>query len=67
VPTMPSPPSPKQNHLLAALPKPEFERLLSHLELVPLPLGEVLYESGDTLNHVYFPATAIVCVPAIRV
>jgi CRP-like cAMP-binding protein len=60
VPTMPSPPSPKQNHLLAALPKPEFERLLSHLELVPLPLGEALYESGDTLNHVYFPATAIV-------
>src|SRR5271157_6593215 len=60
MPTMPSPPNPKQNHLLAALPKPEFERLLSYLELVPLPLGEALYESGDKLNHVYFPTTAIV-------
>src|SRR5208337_4268171 len=60
MPTMPSPPNPKQNHLLAALPKPEFERLLSYLELVPLPLGEALYESGDKLNHVYFPATSIV-------
>src|SRR5208337_3104056 len=60
MPTMPSPPNPKQNHLLAALPKPEFERLLSYLELVPLPLGEALYEYGDKLNHVYFPTTAIV-------
>src|SRR5271157_4804903 len=60
MPTMPSPPNPKQNHLLAALPKPEFERLLSYLELVPLPLGEALYESGDKLNHVYFPTTSIV-------
>src|SRR5271157_2300087 len=60
MPTMHSPPSPKQNYLLAALPKLEFERLLSHLELVPLPLGEALYESGDKLNHVYFPTTAIV-------
>jgi CRP-like cAMP-binding protein len=52
--------NPKQNRLLAALPKPESERLLCHLELVSLPLGEALYESGDRLNHVYFPTTAIV-------
>jgi CRP-like cAMP-binding protein len=57
---MPGPHSPRQNHLLAALPVPECERLYPHLELVPLPLGEVLYESGDQLQHVYFPILSIV-------
>jgi CRP-like cAMP-binding protein len=52
--------SPNQNHLLAALPAAEFERLLPHLELVPMPLGEAIYESGGRLEHVYFPATSIV-------
>jgi CRP-like cAMP-binding protein len=51
---------PKQNHLLAALPADEFERLSGHLELVPMPLGEALYESGGRLQHVYFPTTSIV-------
>jgi len=51
---------PTQNRLLAALPAPEYERLLPHLELVPMPLGEVLYESGGRLQHVYFPTTSIV-------
>ena len=51
---------PKQNHLLAALPQSEFERLAPHLELVSLALGEVLYESGGRLNHVYFPTDSIV-------
>lgn len=51
---------PRQNHLLAALPAAEFERLHRHLELVPMPLGEVLYESGGQLHHVYFPTTSIV-------
>jgi len=51
---------PRQNHLLAALPKPEYQRLFPHLELVLLPLGEALYESGDRLIHVQFPTTAIV-------
>ena len=60
MPNPPNPPSPQQNHLLAVLPKPESERLLPHLELVPLPLGKPLYESGDRLDHVYFPSTAIV-------
>ena len=57
---MPGPHSPRQNHLLAALPAAESERLYPHLELVPLPLGEVLYESGDQLQHVYFPTGSIV-------
>jgi CRP-like cAMP-binding protein len=49
-----------QNHLLAALPTAEYDRLGPHLELVPLPLGEVLYEPGEQLQHAYFPTTAIV-------
>jgi CRP-like cAMP-binding protein len=57
---MPSPHSPKQNHLLAALPTAEFERMATHLELVPLPLGEMLYEPGEQLQYGYFPTTAIV-------
>jgi CRP-like cAMP-binding protein len=52
--------NPNQNHLLAALPAAEFERLSPHLELVPLPLGEILYEPGGQLQHAYFPTTAIV-------
>jgi CRP-like cAMP-binding protein len=52
--------SPKQNHLLAALPAGEFERLAGHLQLVPMPLGEILYEPGGQLQHAYFPTTAIV-------
>jgi CRP-like cAMP-binding protein len=57
---VPSLHKPKQNHLLAAMPAAEFDRLLPHLELVPMPIGEVLYESGGRLNHVYFPTTSIV-------
>jgi CRP-like cAMP-binding protein len=51
---------PIKNRLLAALPHAESQRWLSQLEPVDLPLGEVLYESGSTLSHVYFPTTAIV-------
>jgi CRP-like cAMP-binding protein len=54
------PHNPNQNHLLAALPAAEFERLAPHLELVPMLLGESLYEPGVRLQHVYFPTTAIV-------
>jgi CRP-like cAMP-binding protein len=49
-----------QNHLLQALPSDDYERLAAHLELVPMPLGEVLYESGSRLQHVYFPTTSII-------
>ena len=52
--------NPRQNHLLAVLPMSDYKRLLPHLELAPLPLGEVLYESGSQLQHVYFPTTSIV-------
>jgi CRP-like cAMP-binding protein len=52
--------SPNQNHLLAALPAAEFERLVGQLQWMPLPLGEVLYEPGIQMQHAYFPTTAIV-------
>jgi CRP-like cAMP-binding protein len=56
-----SPPhSPNRNYLLAALPAAEFERLEAHLELIPMLLGETLYEPGRQLQHAYFPTTAIV-------
>lgn len=51
---------PLQNHLLAALPAEVYQRLLPHLEYSELPLGKVLYESGDTLRYVYFPIDCIV-------
>ncbi|MFZ2170208.1 MAG: Crp/Fnr family transcriptional regulator [Methylococcaceae bacterium] len=52
--------TPIQNHLLAALPAEIFKRISPHLELIPMLLGEVLYESGGQLHYVYFPTTAIV-------
>ncbi|MBT9455761.1 MAG: Crp/Fnr family transcriptional regulator [Burkholderiaceae bacterium] len=52
--------NPNQNHLLAALLDAEFDRLAPQLELIAMPLGEVLYESGGQQRHVYFPTTAIV-------
>jgi CRP-like cAMP-binding protein len=52
--------SPLQNRLLAALPAADYERLLPHLELVPLPLGWAVYESGSHQGYVYFPANSIV-------
>jgi len=51
---------PSQNHLLAALPAAEFDLLAEYIELVHLPLGEMLYEPGSQLKHAYFPTTAIV-------
>ena len=53
-------PDPRQNHLLAALPIAEWARWLPALEPVDMPLGEVLYESGIAMAHVYFPTTSIV-------
>ncbi len=54
------PPSPLQNLLLAALPEADYERLLPHLELVPMPLGHVLHTSGGELPYLYFPTDCIV-------
>ncbi|MHB8493397.1 MAG: Crp/Fnr family transcriptional regulator [Casimicrobiaceae bacterium] len=56
-----SPPhSPTQNLILAALSDGELERLSTHLELVTMLLGEILYEPGGQLQHAYFPTTSIV-------
>ncbi|QDQ25617.1 Crp/Fnr family transcriptional regulator [Chitinimonas arctica] len=54
------PPNPRDNHLLAALPEAEWLRWLPELEAVEMSLGQVLYESGSRMSHVYFPTTAIV-------
>jgi CRP-like cAMP-binding protein len=51
---------PLKNHLLNALPEEPRARLLPRLELVPMILGQVLYESGSRLRHVYFPTDCIV-------
>jgi CRP-like cAMP-binding protein len=57
---MTTPHSPTQNRLLAALPEAEFVRIAPHLQLVPMLLGDSLYEPGGQLQHVFFPTTAIV-------
>jgi len=54
------PHNPKQNHLLAALTQPELDHFSASLELIPLPLGKMLYEPDMQLQHAYFPTTAIV-------
>ena len=51
---------PRQNHLLAALSGEDYQRVSSQIKLVPLVLGEVLYESGSRQRAVYFPTTSIV-------
>ena len=51
---------PRQNLLLAGLPAPDFEPLAAHLELVPMALGQMLYEPGSQMRHAYFPTTCIV-------
>jgi CRP-like cAMP-binding protein len=57
--------APPTNRLLAALPKNEYRRLLPTLELVPLVFGEVIYEPGDLIRHVYFPASGIISLLAV--
>ena len=57
---MSSPNTPKQNHILAALPAADYARLLPDLQLIPMPLGWAVYESGQQLSYEYFPTTSIV-------
>ena len=57
--------APSQNGLLASLPKADYERLSGSLELVPLPLGRALYESGGQLDYVYFPTDCIVSLLSV--
>ena len=52
--------SPRENHLLDALPADVYERMLRNLEPIEMPLGKVLYESGEALRYVYFPTDCIV-------
>ena len=53
-------PDPRRNHLLAALAEEPYRRLLPELELIAMPLGWVLYESGMPLKYVYFPVSGII-------
>ncbi|MDO9075218.1 MAG: Crp/Fnr family transcriptional regulator [Rubrivivax sp.] len=57
---MPAHAAPRTNQLLAALPNEVWQRWQPQMEPANLPLGQVLYESGRPLSHVYFPADAIV-------
>ncbi|UHL65916.1 Crp/Fnr family transcriptional regulator [Paralcaligenes sp. KSB-10] len=57
---MPAPDDPRQNHLLAALPADDYQRLLPSLEPISMLLGDVLYESGVQMRSVYFPTSSIV-------
>jgi len=52
--------SPKQNHLLAALPADDYKRLLPDLELTPMPQGWAVYEPGGQMGYLYFPTTSVV-------
>jgi CRP-like cAMP-binding protein len=54
--------SPKQNHLLAALPAEDYERLLPEMELVRLPLGRVIHSPGAKSDYVYFPTNSLISV-----
>lgn len=60
-----SKPHPQQNHFLAALDPEVQERLFPYLELVPLPLRSLMYESGRTMRHVYFPTDSIISLQYI--
>jgi len=51
---------PRHNRLLASLPEADWQRWRAHLQPVAMPLGQALYESGETLSHGYFPTTAII-------
>jgi len=55
-----SPALPTRNHLLAALPKSDYQRLATHVEPIPLPLGWSVYEPGSPMEHVFFPTDGII-------
>jgi len=59
-PIKPAAPDPRQNQILAALPKAEYERILPDLELVAMPLGWTMSESGDHVKYLHFPVSGIV-------
>ncbi|HEY8857589.1 MAG TPA: Crp/Fnr family transcriptional regulator [Rugosibacter sp.] len=53
-------PTPRQNHILAALPDVEYVRLLPHLEHISMPLEWIVYEADRPLGYLYFPTTCII-------
>ena len=57
--------TPRHNDLLATLPGADYERLAGSLELVPLPLGQAVYESGAQLDYAYFPTDSIVSLLSV--
>ena len=57
--------TPRQNDLLAALPAADYERLSGSLELIPMPLGRAMYESGAQLDYAYFPTDCIVSLLSV--
>jgi signal transduction histidine kinase len=57
--------TPRKNDLLAALPEADYQRLAAGLELVPLPLGRAVYESGGQLDYAYFPTDCIVSLLSV--
>lgn len=62
LPSSPDPQRPVQNQLLAVLPRKEYHRLAPALEVIPLDLGDVLYQPGKRIPYVYFPATCVIAV-----
>jgi CRP-like cAMP-binding protein len=53
-------PNPFQNQLLSAIPTQEYERLLPHLELVSLPVRQIIYEPNESIEYVYFPISGLI-------
>lgn len=62
----PTVPAPHQNHLLDALPKSDYDRIATKLELIPMNLGDVLYGSGATLQWVFVLTTSIISLLYVR-
>ncbi len=54
-----------RNHLLVALPSPVYRRLARHLEPVVLTFGQVLYEPGDRMRHLYFPTGSVISLLSV--
>ena len=61
-----APSDPRRKHLLAAMPDAAWQRWLPRLELVDLPLGQMLCESGGKMSHVCFPVSAIVSLLFVK-
>ena len=55
----------RKSRLLASLPSDSFERLLPHLQLIPMPLGQILHKQHIAFEHVFFPTTAAVSLVSV--